>query len=149
VHKNTSVDRGLLLLRLAIGSVFVAHGAQKVFVFGLAGTTGFLESVGVPYAALNAGLLMAVELGGGLAIAAGAVTRLAAALTAFAMFVAVAVVHLPNGYFLPNGMEFALTLLLSSVTLTQTGAGRYSVDAWLRSRKPASASIDNPLRRAA
>jgi len=138
-----------LLLRLAVGSVFVVHGAQKMFVFGLAGTTGFLESVGVPFAALNAVLLMAVELGGGLAIMAGAATRPAAALTAFAMLVATAVVHLPNGYFLPNGAEFALTLLLASVALTQTGAGRYSIDARLFSPKPAAASVNIPVRRAA
>ncbi len=149
MRTNTSVDRGLLLLRLAIGSVFVAHGAQKLFVFGLAGTTGFLESIGVPFATLNAVLLIGVELGGGLAIVSGLFTRTAGTLTAFAMAVAVTVVHLPNGYFLPNGMEFALTLLVSSVALTQTGAGRYSLDAWLFSRRPSAASVSIPVRRAA
>ncbi len=146
---TSSLDRGLLVLRLAIGSVFIAHGAQKLFEFGLTGTAGFLESVGVPFATLNALALIAVELGGGLAILTGLFTRAAAVLTAFAMLVAVTVVHLPNGYFLPNGMEFALTLLLGSVAVTQTGAGHYSVDAWLAERRPAVARVNMELRRAA
>ena len=144
-----SLDRGLLLLRLGIGLVFVAHGAQKLFGFGLAGTAGFLESVGVPVPGLNAALLIAVELGGGLALLAGLFTRAAAALTAFAMLVAVTVVHLPNGYFLPDGAEFALTLLLASLAITQTGAGRYSVDARIFSREPATIRGEMTFRRAA
>lgn len=146
---TSSLDRGLLVTRLAIGSVFVAHGAQKLFEFGLAGTAGFLDSVGVPFASLNALALIAVELGGGLAILTGLFTRAAAALTAFAMLVAVTIVHLPHGYFLPNGMEFALTLLLGSIGITQAGAGRYSVDAWLAGRPPAAARATVELRRAA
>jgi putative oxidoreductase len=147
MNSKQSLDSGLLVLRVAVGSVFLAHGLQKVFVFGFAGLTGFLESAGLPFPALNAAVLMVVEVGGGLALLAGASTRLAAFLLAGAMAVATVVVHLPNGYFLPNGVEFALTMMLTSLALLLTGPGRYSVDA--ARMGPAQASVTPHLRKAA
>src|SRR5687768_10608152 len=109
---NTNwTDRGLLLLRIALGTVFVLHGWQKLFVFGPAGVTGVLASSGMPVPGLNAMLLIGVELVGGLALIAGAFTRITSVLIAFTMLVATVLVHLPNGYFLPNGAEFTLTLM--------------------------------------
>jgi len=145
----TSVDGGLFLLRAALGSVFVAHGAQKLFGFGLAGTAGFLESLGIPFPSLNAALLIATEIGGGLALIAGVYTRFASLVLAFAMLVAVAVVHWPNGYFLPNGAEFALTMMLGSLALTQMGPGRYSVDARLPATTASAHRRDVRLKTAA
>lgn len=142
-------DRGLLLLRLALGSVFVMHGWQKLVVLGPGGVTGFLASAGVPLPGLNAMLLIGVELLGGLAMIAGMFTRPAAAAIAFAMLVATLLVHLPNGYFLPNGVEFTLTLMLASLAITMTGAGCYSVDARLFARKSASVQAERGTRRAA
>jgi putative oxidoreductase len=102
--------------------------------------------MGFPFPGLNAAALIAVETIGGLALLAGAFTRAAGAFLAFAMLIAVAAVHLPNGYFLPNGVEFALTLLLGSLALTQTGPGRYSVDVMTQRR----ATIEElPVRKAA
>ncbi len=138
--QSPSLDRGLALLRLALGTIFIAHGGQKLLVFGLAGTTAFLESIGIPFPGLNAVVLTAVEVVGGAALLAGVFTRLTAVLLAFAMVVAVFAVHLPNGYFMPDGVEFALTLGLTSLALAQTGPGRYSVDARLE-RRPATAVI--------
>ncbi|HUF48227.1 MAG TPA: DoxX family protein [Vicinamibacterales bacterium] len=126
---TAAVDRGLLLMRIAFGTVFVAHGLQKLLGFGVAGTAGFLETLGIPFPGPNAVALIAVETVGGLALLAGFFTRTTGVLLAFAMLIAVVTVHLPNGYFLPNGVEFALTMLLGSLALTQTGPGRYSVDA--------------------
>jgi putative oxidoreductase len=138
------IDRGLLLLRVALGLVFIAHGAQKLFMMGIPNVAGFLGQLGVPFPGLNAVLLVAVELGGGLLLAAGALTRAASLLTAAAMAVATLLVHAPNGFFLPNGVEFTLTLMLASLALTMTGAGRYSVDAALASR---TASLPAPVQR--
>jgi putative oxidoreductase len=146
---NRSLDRGLLLLRTALGTVFVAHGAQKLFGFGLAGTAGFLESAGFPFPTLNAVLLVGVELGGGLALLAGLLTRVTSVLLAFTMFVALVAVHLPNGYFLPNGVEYVLTLLAASLSLAQTGAGRYSLDARLFPERSAPAGRREDVRVAA
>lgn len=126
---SPSVDRGLLLICLTLGLVFVMHGWMKLTVFGVAGTAGFLATLGVPFPTVNAVILIAVELGGGLLLAAGAGTRVAGALLSFSMLVAVVTAHLANGFFLPNGYEFALTLALVSLAVVLTGAGRYSVDA--------------------
>jgi len=128
-QQSTWIDRGLLLVRVALGVVFIMHGWQKMVVFGHAGVTGFLASIGVPLPGVNAVILTAVEFGGGIALLAGALTRVAAALIGFSMLVATASVHLANGFFMPTGFEYTLTLLLVSLGLTMTGAGKYSVDA--------------------
>lgn len=131
---SVSLDRGLLLVRLALGIVFVAHGWQKLAVYGVAGVATGFGQLGFPLPMLNAVLITAVELGGGLLLIAGAGTRIVGALLAFSMLVATLVVHRAAGFFLPNGYEFSLTLMLVSLALTQTGAGRYSVDARLGAR---------------
>jgi putative oxidoreductase len=116
---------------------------------GPGGVAGFLGSSGVPLPGLAALLLIGVELVGGLVVMAGLLTRLTAAMQAFAMLVATALVHLPNGYFMPNGVEFSLTLMLASLALTLTGPGRYSVDAKLFGAEPLLALAPSRLRRAA
>ena len=131
---SRSIDRGLLLIRVALGLVFVMHGWQKLTVFGLAGTAGFLGGLGVPLPSVNAVLLIAVELAGGALLAAGAGTRVVGVLLAFAMSVATVAAHGAAGFFLPTGYEFALTLALLSLAIALTGAGRYSVDATIAAR---------------
>jgi putative oxidoreductase len=119
---------GVLPLRLVIGLVFVMHGAQKLFGFGLAGTAGFLGSMGIPLPTVAAAVLIAVELLGGLALVLGAGTRYVAAALAVEMLVALLTVHLRAGFFVPDGMEFVLTLLAGCLTLVAVGAGPWSVD---------------------
>jgi putative oxidoreductase len=89
---------GLLILRLVVGVTLAAHGAQKLFGwfggYGLAGTGGFMEQLGFhpgKRAALMAGL---AEAAGGLLLALGAATPLAATLIVGVMLVAIATVHL-------------------------------------------------------
>jgi putative oxidoreductase len=119
---------GVLPLRLVVGLVFVMHGAQKLFGFGLAGTAGFLGSQGIPLPMLAAVVLIAVELLGGLALILGAATRLVAAALAFDMLVAILTVHLRAGFFVPDGVEFVLTLFAGCLALIGLGAGLWSVD---------------------
>jgi putative oxidoreductase len=119
---------GVLPLRLVIGLVFVMHGAQKLFGFGLAGTAGFLGSLGIPLPTVAAAVLIAVELLGGLALILGAGTRYVAAALAVEMLVALLTVHLRAGFFVPDGMEFVLILLAGCLTLVAVGAGPWSVD---------------------
>ena len=119
---------GVLPLRLVLGLVFVAHGAQKLFGFGLAGTAGFLGSLGVPLPTVAAAGLITVELLGGVALILGAWTRTVAALLAADMLVAILTVHLRGGFFVPDGVEFVLTLLGGCLTLVGLGAGPCSVD---------------------
>jgi len=135
-------DRGLLLMRIALGVVFVMHGGQKLFVYGHAGVAGGMAALGLPLPGLSAALITAVELGGGIALLAGAYTRVAAFLIAGAMAVATVSAHLSNGFFMPTGFEYTLTLMLSSLAVLMTGPGAYSVDAVLaRPKQTESAGL--------
>lgn len=128
-----NADWAPLPLRIVLGIVFVAHGAQKLLVHGVGGTAGMLGGLGVPWPTLAAAVLIAVELGGGLALLLGLGTRVAASLLAIDMLVALLAVHAPHGFFLPRGIEFVLTLLGGTITLAGTGAGALSLDAlWAR-----------------
>jgi putative oxidoreductase len=123
------LNAGLAILRSVVGVVFVAHGAQKLFVYGLPGVTGAFEGMGVPMAGLVGPGVAFLEFAGGLALIAGLLTRVAAAGLAATMLGAMVLVHLPAGFFLPNGVEFVLTLLGAALVLAVTGAGAWSVDA--------------------
>jgi len=128
---------GLLILRLVVGLTLAAHGAQKLFGwfggYGLTGTGGFLEQLGFfpgRRHALFAGL---AELSGGVLLALGLATPLAATLIISVMFVAIATVHLKHGFFNHNqGYEYNLTLAVVALSVAIIGAGPVSVDAALR-----------------
>jgi putative oxidoreductase len=144
------LDAGLTILRAVTGTIFVAHGAQKIFVYGLDGVAGGFAQMGVPFASVMGPFVGFVELFGGLALIAGLLTRLAGVGLTAVMLGAMVMVHLPAGFFLPNGYEFVLMLAASATTLVITGAGRYSVDALLaRRRQPVELPVREGLRRAA
>jgi putative oxidoreductase len=113
------------------------------------GVAGFLGQLGFPFPFVSAILLIAVELGGGLLLLAGGLTRVAALLTAGAMAVAMLLVHAPNGFFLPNGVEYTLTLMLASLSVVMTGGGRYSADAIFTRRPEAEPARSRGFERAA
>jgi len=138
----TDAGWGPLALRLPIGIIFVAHGAQKLFGafggYGLEGTGQFMASLGLTPGYLMALLAGSAEFFGGLALLVGVLVRPAAAALAFAMVVAIFSVHFEKGLFLANnGYEFGLALLAASVSLLIVGAGRLSVDAALTARTTA------------
>jgi len=136
-----------LLLRLALGSVFFAHGAQKLLgVFGGPGLGGAAQGFaawGLPAPTFLAVVSALLEFGGGLLLFAGLWTRQVSALLGFEMLFALFAVHAPNGFFLNwsgtggagHGMEYALVLVASLASLVLTGAGRFSVDRELRVRR--------------
>lgn len=126
---------GITVLRVVVGMVFLVHGGQKLFVFGFGGVAAFLGQVGIPAPGLAAVILTAIESLGGLALLLGLFTRWAAIPLAFNMLVAILVVHLRAGFFLPNGYEFALTLLAANVALALLGSGEASVDRVLERRR--------------
>lgn len=126
-----SVDRGLLFARVALGVVFFMHGWQKLTEYGVQGVASGFTQLGMPLPVLSAAAITGVELIGGLLLIAGVMTRLTASALAVAMLVATLTVHAANGFFLPTGYEFTLTLMLVSLALTQTGAGKFSIDARL------------------
>ena len=136
---GTDAGFGTLALRIPIGIIFVAHGAQKLFGafggYGLEGTGQFMGSLGLTPGYLMALLAGSAEFFGGLALLFGVLVRPAAAALAFAMVVAIFSVHIDKGLFLANnGYEFGLALLAASVALLISGAGRLSVDAALVAR---------------
>ncbi|MBI2115066.1 MAG: DoxX family protein [candidate division NC10 bacterium] len=122
---------GITVLRVVVGIVFLVHGGQKLFVWGFGGVAGFLGQVGIPAPMLAAVIVTLVELLGGLALLLGLFTRWAAIPLAINMAVAILTVHLQAGFFLPNGYEFALTLLAANVALALLGGGEASVDRLL------------------
>lgn len=132
------VNVGLTILRAVIGSIFVAHGAQKLFVFGLAGVSGAFGQLGIPAPGIVGPLVALVELFGGLALIIGLLTRLAAVGLAITMLGAILFVHLSAGLFLPNGSEFALSLFGAATFLALAGAGAYSLDAVIARQRAAA-----------
>lgn len=137
---------GPAVLRLAVGAIFVAHGAQKLFGIwgggGLAGTTAFFEQLGLSPAFALALLVGIVEFGGGVLLILGALTLFAALALAIDIAVAGWIVHLPHGFFLNwtitpgqgHGYEFNLVLLGALICLMLTGPGIFSID-WHRGQR--------------
>jgi putative oxidoreductase len=129
----------LTIVRVFLGVIFFAHGAQKVFGWfggpGLKGTIAFFQgSLGVPPAL--AVLVGFTECFGGLAVFCGLLTRLAALGLAVVMLVAIAKVHWPNGFFLNmsqqpgkgHGFEFNFALIGMALALLVGGGGAKSLD---------------------
>ncbi len=128
---STTDSWGLLGLRLATGTIFIAHGLPK-FGFlgggGLEGTAGMMESMGIPLPMVAAFLIAASEAGGGILLIVGFLTRFAAATQVFAMLVAVFLVHFSNGLAGKGGYQWAMLLGAAAFCLMIEGAGRYSAD---------------------
>lgn len=136
---NTNANWSALFLRIPVGIIFAAHGAQKLFGwfggYGLEGTGQWMASIGLSPGYLMALMAGSAEFFGGIALIIGLLVRPAAAALAFAMLIAIFAVHFENGMFMSNnGYEFGLALLAASVSLLFSGAGRASVDAVLAQR---------------
>jgi putative oxidoreductase len=128
------MDIGLLLLRLTVGLTLAAHGEQKLFGWfggpGLDGTGQFFEMIGFSPGrryALMAGL---AETGGGLLLALGFLTPIAAAVVFSVLLVAALTVHVEKGFFITSGgYEYTLVLGVAALAVAFTGLGSLSVDA--------------------
>ena len=128
---SSSPSWGTTLLRVIVGVVFVVHGSQKLFSFGFAGVTAFFTHAGIPLPTVAAPVVTLVEFLGGLALVLGVGTRVAALLLACDMVGAIVFVHFKNGFFMPTGYEFALTMLAANLSLALTGPGATSVDGMI------------------
>ena len=133
---------GPAALRVCVGAVFVAHGAQKLFGAwggpGLDGTTSYFASLGLAPAYPLAAVTALTEFAGGMLLLLGWLTRWVALALALEMVVAVYKVHYANGFFLNwgltpghgHGFEFNLVLIGGLVCLMLTGPGALSLDEW-------------------
>ncbi len=119
---------GITVIRMVVGIVFLMHGGQKLFLLGFGGVAAFLGQLGVPAPMLAGVVVTMVEFLGGLALFLGLFTRWVAIPLAIDMAMAILTVHLPNGFFLPEGFEYPLTLLAANVALAFLGSGEASVD---------------------
>lgn len=141
---NVTAPWGIALLRVVAGIIFLMHGQQKMFEFGIGGVTGMMTGLGVPAPGLMAVIVTLVELVGGIALILGAFTRIAALLVAIDVLVAFFLVHMPNGFFASNGgVELVLILATVGVTLVLTGPGAMALDSLLpveRRLQPSSLS---------
>src|SRR5215471_18483872 len=131
---TVTMNVALLLLRLVVGLTLAVHGTQKLFGwFGGSGPTrlrqGF-EKQGFKPAWLWASFVILGEVGGGVFLALGFLTPLAAAGTFGVMFMATFKVHWKNGFIVSKGgIEYTLVLMVVSIAIGITGPGSYSLDA--------------------
>ena len=132
---------GLLILRLGIGLIIAAHGAQKLFGWwGGPGMEKWAQSVQrlrIRPARAWAWVAALSEFGGGLLVALGLLSPLGSLAIVGAMLVAIATVHLAKGFWVSKGgFEFNLTLIVGAAALAITGPYAYSLDAALGIRLP-------------
>lgn len=138
-HKlvGTTQDVTLTMLRLVLGVVFFAHGAQKMLGwfggYGFHDTMGFFTHIGLP--APVAFLVICTEFFGGLGLVVGFLTRIAALGIGCEMIGAIFMVHLPNGFFMNwsgnqkgEGYEYHLLAIAIAAVLLLRGAGAFSAD---------------------
>jgi putative oxidoreductase len=134
----TEPSVSLFIIRIVLGIIFFAHGAQKVLGWygghGLKGTVGYMASRGLPVPI--AYMVCFFEFLGGIGLIVGFLTRLAAVAIAVVMVGAIATVHWKNGFFMNwelapgkgHGIEANLAFLAMALAILLDGAGLLSID---------------------
>lgn len=125
-------DAGKLLLRAALGVVFIAHGWDKIYDRTIEGTTEWFQDMEIPFPEVSAPAVAVLELVGGGLVAFGILTRVVAAALAGTMVGALVLVHAENGPFVADGgWELVLVLAAGCLALTLGGPGRVRADRLL------------------
>ncbi|NLE78255.1 MAG: DoxX family protein [Rhodococcus sp.] len=133
---TTARNIGLLIGRIGIGAIFLAHGLQKVQNGQEAMSSGF-ESMGVPLPAVSAFLVTWLEVLGGIALIVGALVPVVGALFVIVMAGAYFSTHADNGLWVSDGgYELVLALGAASLILAVVGSGRFGVDGLLGGKLP-------------
>jgi putative oxidoreductase len=128
----SSVNMALLILRVAVGVVFLAHGINHIYGGGkIAGTARWFESLGMKPGILHAWMASLVEVAAGAALVLGLFTPIAAAGVVGVMLVAFITNHMKNGFFIfrpGEGYEYVMTLTLVAIAIGTIGPGQWSID---------------------
>src|SRR5829696_103918 len=123
-------DLGLLVVRLALGPMLMAHGWNKIFgQGGLVGTAGWFEGLGLHPGWLHARLAAFAELAVGMLVTTGILTGLASTGFVALMVVATLTDHRGKGYFVfKGGCEYTVLVAMVAVALAALGPGAWSLD---------------------
>jgi putative oxidoreductase len=130
-------DWGIAILRVTVGIVFLAHGSQKLFVYGFHSVEGAFTQMGFPMPGILGPFVALLELIGGIALILGLLTRWVSVLFAIEMAVAILKVHLAEGFFMPKGIEFAFMMCAASVALALAGPGAAALESRLFAKSQA------------
>jgi putative oxidoreductase len=137
---STRQDVALLIGRVALGVVLIAHGWQKFFSYGISGVAANFDTMGVPLPAASATFAAVVELVGGILLIIGLAVPLIGLLVAIDMAGALLFVHAPNGVFVDGGgYELVLVIGALAVVFAGLGAGAYAIDRLIPTRSRRSA----------
>ena len=136
---NNNTDYAALILRIGLGSMFIAHGLLKVMVFTLPGTVAFFEQVGFP--GWTAYIVTFAEIGGGALLLAGVAVR-AVSIALLPILLGATFVHFGSGWVFSNpngGWEYPAFLSLAAVVQALLGPGRFAVRLPQRSTEAVTA----------
>ncbi|GAA0847893.1 DoxX family protein [Streptosporangium amethystogenes subsp. fukuiense] len=126
----------LLLARVGIGVVFLVHGLQKFVTMGLAQTTAFFDSLGIPLANVAAPAVAALEVVGGVALILGAALPVFGTLLVLNMLGAIVFAHAAAGFSVSEGgYEFVLALAAGTLAIAFSGGGALAVDGLRQGRR--------------
>ena len=124
---NRFTPYAAVVLRIAVGLVFLHHGMMKVHM-GVAGVAGFFHGLGIPFATIAAGVVIAMETVGAALLILGVVPRMIALAFAIEMAVAILIALLPHG----QPFELEGTLLAASLSLVASGGGPLSLQGLMK-----------------
>ena len=127
-----SVNLALLVLRVGVGAVMLAHGINHIYGGGkIAGTGRWFESLGMKPGIVHAWLASLTEVGGGSLLVLGLLTPFGGAAVIGVMLVAWITNHRGNGFFIfrpGEGWEYVMTLTIAGLVIAVLGAGEWSLD---------------------
>ncbi len=143
--RTTSTSIGLTALRIVLGVVFIAHGAQK-FAQGIPNVAQGFAGMNVPLADLAAPLVAGLEFVGGALLVLGVATRVVGVLLAVDMVVAGLLAHASSGFWSQDGgFEYVLVLAVASLAVALTGPGRFSLDAVVLRASRRRRGVEGPV----